>query len=96
MDISNEMIDKLADLSKLEFNGDEKEKLKTDLNKIITFIDKLNELDTKNVEPLIFMSNEVNMLREDEVKQTITHEEAMLNAPSKDSDYFRVTKFLEK
>ncbi|MEI6595907.1 MAG: Asp-tRNA(Asn)/Glu-tRNA(Gln) amidotransferase subunit GatC [Bacteroidota bacterium] len=96
MDISNEMIDKLADLSKLEFNGDEKEKLKADLNKIITFIDKLNELDTKNVEPLIFMSNEVNMLREDEVKQTITHEEAMLNAPSKDSDYFRVTKFLEK
>ena len=61
MDISNETIDKLADLAKLEFSGDEKEKLKDDLNKIITFIDKLNELDTQNVEPLIFMSNEVNM-----------------------------------
>ena len=96
MDISNETIDKLADLAKLEFSGDEKEKLKDDLNKIITFIDKLNELDTQNVEPLIFMSNEVNMLRDDVVKQVITHEEAMKNAPSKDSDYFRVTKFLEK
>jgi aspartyl-tRNA(Asn)/glutamyl-tRNA(Gln) amidotransferase subunit C len=96
MDISNETIDKLADLAKLEFTGDEKEKLKDDLNKIITFIDKLNELDTQNVEPLIFMSNEVNMLRDDLVKQVITHEEAMKNAPSKDSDYFRVTKFLEK
>ena len=96
MDISNETIDKLADLAKLEFSGDEKEKLKDDLNKIISFIDKLNELDTQNVEPLIFMSNEVNMLRDDVVKQVITHEEAMKNATSKDSDYFRVTKFLEK
>ena len=96
MDISNETIEKLADIDKLEFNGEEKEKLKDDLNKIITFIDKLNELDTQNVEPLIFMSNEVNMLRVDEVKQVITKEEAMKNAPSKDSDYFRVTKFLEK
>lgn len=96
MDISNEMIDKLADLSKLEFNADENEKLKEDLNKIITFIDKLNELDTEKVEPLIFMSDEVNVLREDEVKQIITHEEAMKNAPAKDSDYFRVPKFLEK
>jgi len=96
MDITNDMVDKLADLAKLEFNGEEKEKLKGDLNKIITFIDKLNELDTDRIEPLIFMSEEKNILREDEVKQIITHEEAMKNAPAKDSDYFRVPKFLEK
>ncbi len=96
MDISIETIDKLADLAKLEFNGEEKEKLKNDLSSIITFIDKLNELDTENVEPLIFMTNEVNVLRDDEVTQEITHEEALKNAPSKDSDYFRVPKFLEK
>lgn len=96
MDISIETIDKLADLAKLEFNGEEKEKLKNDLNSIITFIDKLNELDTENVEPLIFMTNEVNVLRDDEVTQEITHEEALKNAPAKDSDYFRVPKFLEK
>ena len=96
MDISNEMVDKLADLAKLEFNSEEKEKIKDDLNKIITFIDKLNELDTEHVEPLIFMTDEVNILREDEVKQVIMHEDALKNAPAKDSDYFRVPKFLEK
>jgi aspartyl-tRNA(Asn)/glutamyl-tRNA(Gln) amidotransferase subunit C len=96
MDISIETIDKLADLAKLEFNGEEKEKLKNDLSSIITFIDKLNELDTEHVEPLIFMTNEVNVLRDDEVIQEITHEEALKNAPAKDSDYFRVPKFLEK
>lgn len=96
MDITNEMVDKLADLAKLEFNGEEKEKLKSDLSKITGFFEKLNELDTANVEPLIFMADEVNVLREDEVHQTITHEEALKNAPARDSDYFRIPKFLEK
>ena len=96
MDISNEMIDKLADLAKLEFTADEKEKLKGNLSKITGFFEKLNELDTENVEPLIFMTDEVNVLRPDEVHQPITKEEALRNAPSKDSDYFRVPKFIEK
>lgn len=96
MDISNELIDKLADLAKLQFEGEEKEKMKADLNKIVAFVDKLSELNTDEVEPLIFMSDAVNVLRNDEVKQTITHEEALLNAPKKDSDYFRVPKFIEK
>ncbi|MFN7313167.1 MAG: Asp-tRNA(Asn)/Glu-tRNA(Gln) amidotransferase subunit GatC [Bacteroidota bacterium] len=96
MDITNEMIDKLADLAKLEFNGEEKEKLKKDLTQITAFFEKLNELDTDKVEPLIFMSDAVNVLREDEVQHTITKEEALKNAPAKDSDYFRVPKFLDK
>ena len=61
MDINNEMIDKLADLAKLEFTAEEKEKLKGDLSKITGFIEKLNELNTDHVEPLIFMTNEVNI-----------------------------------
>lgn len=96
MDISNELIDKLSDLAKLEFNGDEKEQIKQDLTRVLSFIDKLNEVDTTNVEPLIFMSDAVNVLREDEVLHTITKEEALKNAPKKDSDYFRVPKFLDK
>ncbi len=96
MDISNELIDKLADLAKLEFNGEEKEHIKADLTRILSFIDKLNEVDTTGVEPLIFMSNSVNVLREDEVIHTISKEEALKNAPKKDSDYFRVPKFLDK
>jgi aspartyl-tRNA(Asn)/glutamyl-tRNA(Gln) amidotransferase subunit C len=96
MDISNEMVDKLADLAKLEFTADEKEKLKGDLSKITAFVEKLNELDTTSVEPLIFMTDEVNILRADEVHHPITKEEALRNAPAKDSDYFRVPKFSSK
>ncbi len=96
MDINNEMIDKLSDLAKLEFTSEEKENLKGDLTKIIGFVEKLQEIDTEHVAPLIFMSDEVNVLRADVAIQTITKEEALRNAPLKDSDYFRVPKFLEK
>lgn len=96
MDITNEMVDKLADLAKLDFTAEEKERLIGDLTKITGFVEKLNELDTSNVEPLIFMSDEVNVLRADEVHQPITKEEALRNAPAKDSDYFRVPKFSSK
>ncbi|GAB3828656.1 hypothetical protein GCM10028895_42460 [Pontibacter rugosus] len=66
-----------------------------DLNKILNWVDQLRELDTENIEPLIHMSEEVNVLREDEVRNTVSHEEALLNAPKKDSDYFRVPKVME-
>ena len=62
---------------------------------VAEFIEKLNEIDTENVEPLIFMSEGENILH-DVVKQTMTHKEALKNAPSKDSDYFRVPKFIDK
>lgn len=96
MDISNELIDKLADLSKLEFDGEDKERIKTDLVQITAFFEELNKVDTEGVEPLIFMSDAVNVLREDVVKEELTHEEALKNAPAKDSDYFRVPKFSSK
>ncbi|MCU0441274.1 MAG: Asp-tRNA(Asn)/Glu-tRNA(Gln) amidotransferase subunit GatC [Bacteroidia bacterium] len=96
MDISNELIDKLADLAKLEFDEIEKEQLKKDLAQITAFFEQLNKVDTDGVEPLIFMSDAVNVLRPDEVEQVISHEEALENAPAKDSDYFRVPKFIDK
>ncbi len=96
MDINIETIDKLSDLAKLNFNESEKAALINDLNRILTYIDKLNEVNTDGVEPLIFMSEAVNVLREDEVKPGVTKAEALLNAPAKDSDYFRVPKVLEK
>lgn len=96
MDITNELIDKLADLAKLEFEGKEKEHIKSDMTKVLKFVDQLNALDTTAIEPLIFISGTENVLRPDEVQHTITHEEALLNAPKKDSDYFRVPKFLDK
>ena len=62
----------------------------------IRFVDKLSELDTTGVEPLIFMSEEVNRLRNDDVEQSISHDDALRNAPKKDSDYFRIPKVLDK
>jgi aspartyl-tRNA(Asn)/glutamyl-tRNA(Gln) amidotransferase subunit C len=96
MKITEETVDRIAELSKLEFNAAEKQVLVGDMNKILTFMEKLNEMDTEGVEPLIYMTDEINALRKDEVKHDVTHEEALKNAPKKDSDYFRVPKVLER
>lgn len=96
MDINNQTLDKLCDLAKLQFNDEEREALKGDLNRILSYFEKLNEVDTTGVEPLIFMNNHVNVLRNDEAQISITKQQALANAPAKDSDYFRVPKFLDK
>lgn len=96
MEIKDELIDHIAHLARLSFKGEEKAAIKDDMNNIVDFMDKLNAIDTEKVEPLIFMSDRVNVLREDVPKQTITHEEALKNAPKKDSDYFRIPKVLDK
>ena len=85
----------LAHLARLEFNETKEQEMLSDLNKILNWMDKLNELNTDHVEPLIHMTEEVNIMREDVAKNTVTHEEALRNAPKKDSDYFRVPKVLE-
>lgn len=96
MKITEEIVDHIAHLSRLEFEGEKKEAIRQDLERIIGFMDKLQEIDTENVEPLIFMTKEVNSLREDEVIETITQDRALKNAPKKDSDYFRIPKVLNK
>jgi aspartyl-tRNA(Asn)/glutamyl-tRNA(Gln) amidotransferase subunit C len=67
-----------------------------DMNNILTYIDKLNEVDTEGVEPLIFLSEEVNQWRDDVPVVTISKEQALKNAPLKDSDYFKVPKFMDR
>ncbi len=96
MKIDNATVDKIAHLARLEFENEAKEQIKKDMNNMLGFIEKLNELDTSNVEPLIYMSDEVNVLREDNVKHEITQDEALRNAPNHDSDYFKVPKVIEK
>ena len=96
IEINNELIDKLCFLAKLEYDAKGKEEIKKDLSRILGFIGKLDELETSNVEPLIFMTDEVNVLRHDENIETVTKAEALKNAPSKDSDYFKVPKVLSK
>lgn len=92
MIIDDKLIDHLSHLSRLKFEGNEREKLKIDLSKIVEFMDQLNSLNTDEVEPLIFMSDEKNFLRKDEVQSVISKDAALKNAPQKDSDYFRVRK----
>lgn len=94
--VTEETINKLAELAKLEFDENSKAQIQNDLNKMLAFVDKLNELDTEGLEPLIYMNNEQTILREDEVKSEITQDEALRNAPQKDSDYIKVPKVLDK
>lgn len=96
MNIDKETVEKVAHLARLELAEDEKEKMIADMNKILGFMDKLNEIDTSGIEPLVYMTNEINTTREDVIKQEITHEEALLNAPKHDKDYFLVAKVIEK
>jgi aspartyl-tRNA(Asn)/glutamyl-tRNA(Gln) amidotransferase subunit C len=96
MNVSDEMIYKLANLARLEFNEDEKKEIKEDLQKMIGFIDKLNELDTNGVEPLLHMSDNVNILREDEVNGMISTRDALKNAPFHDDRFFKVPKVIKK
>ncbi len=96
MKIDEKTISRLAELSRLEFDPAAAAEIQKDLTRIIGFIEKLNELDTEKVEPLIFMGDSENILREDVDVQTITQDEALKNAPRKDSDYFRIPKVLSK
>lgn len=95
MKIDKDLLYKIAHLARLEFDENTSEQMMEDMTKIITWVEKLDEVDTEGVEPLTTMSYEVNMLREDETKPHLSHERALKNAPKKDSDYFRVPKVME-
>jgi aspartyl-tRNA(Asn)/glutamyl-tRNA(Gln) amidotransferase subunit C len=94
--IDKDTVEKLAHLARLEFNSESKDQMINDLNNMLLFVDKLNELDTNSVEPLIYMTDETNVLREDIMQQNISQKEALKNAPKKDSDYFKVPKMVNK
>ncbi|WP_028787670.1 Asp-tRNA(Asn)/Glu-tRNA(Gln) amidotransferase subunit GatC [Terrimonas ferruginea] len=96
MEVNDALVDKLAHLARLSFDGQEKEGIKQDLQKMITFVEKLNELDLENVEPLIHMSPEVNVLRNDEIRGSVSREEALKNAPETDGEFFLVPKVIKR
>ena len=96
MKIDKKTVDKIAKLSKLKFNKEEGDLILNDMNKMLDFIDQLNELDTEGVEPLIHMSEEVNKLRKDINHSKTSQKEALKNSPLKDSTYFKLPKVLDK
>jgi aspartyl-tRNA(Asn)/glutamyl-tRNA(Gln) amidotransferase subunit C len=95
MKIDREQLDKIAHLSRLEFDEKDAEKMMKDMTAIVEWVDKLNEVNTDGVEPLTTMTYEINVFREDEVKEHLDHNRALVNAPKKDDNYFRVPKVLE-
>jgi aspartyl-tRNA(Asn)/glutamyl-tRNA(Gln) amidotransferase subunit C len=66
------------------------------MQRVFDFVEKLNEVDTKGVEPLIFMTEEEDVLRDDVAVLEVTKQEALRNAPVKDSDYFKVPRVVDK
>lgn len=95
MNVDKETLKKIAHLARLNFDDKSDDTMQQNIIDIITWVEKLNEIDTDHVEPLTNMASEVNMLREDVVKPHLSHEDALKNAPKKDSDYIRVPKVLE-
>jgi len=93
--IDRETIQKIAHLARLEFDKQDEASMIRDMNEILSWVEKLNELDTEDIEPLTNMSYEVNRLREDLVKAHLKREQGLKNAPKGDSEYFRVPKVLK-
>ncbi|HEY5463848.1 MAG TPA: Asp-tRNA(Asn)/Glu-tRNA(Gln) amidotransferase subunit GatC [Hanamia sp.] len=96
MEVNDALIEKLAHLSRLEFSEEEKQEIKIDLEKMIGFFDKLSELDTTGVEPLLHVSDNVNVFRKDEVKGEISRKDVFKNAPLHDDQFFKVPKVIKR
>jgi aspartyl-tRNA(Asn)/glutamyl-tRNA(Gln) amidotransferase subunit C len=96
MEVNDALIDNLSNLARLEFNAVEKEEIRKDLQRMILFVEKLGELDTTGVEPLLHMSSETNVLREDILQGSVSREAALVSAPATDGTYFKVPKVIRK
>ncbi|WP_276088173.1 Asp-tRNA(Asn)/Glu-tRNA(Gln) amidotransferase subunit GatC [Pedobacter sp. JY14-1] len=96
MIIDKQTIEKVADLARIEVEDKDIDTLIGDMSKILTFMEKLNELDTTGVEPLVYMNHEENIWREDVVRQEISTEEGLKNAAVHNERFFMVPKIIEK
>ena len=92
MAIDKSTVERIAELSKLKFDSSEQEAILEDMNRMLDFVEKLKEVDTEGVEPLVYMLDEQPTVRLDKVEQVNTQAEALKNAPDADSDYMKVPK----
>jgi aspartyl-tRNA(Asn)/glutamyl-tRNA(Gln) amidotransferase subunit C len=95
MEVTPALFDHIAHLARLQFNGEDSEALRLDMQRMVSFMEKLNELDTNGIEPLRFMGHHAQRLREDEPRPGIGHEAGLQNAPQTDGTYFIVPKVIE-
>jgi aspartyl-tRNA(Asn)/glutamyl-tRNA(Gln) amidotransferase subunit C len=96
MKIDDDSIDRLSELAKLRPDDKEREGLKSDLNKVLDFVEKLEELDCEGVPPLKHVLDEGGGARPDEIRDEVDQKDALRNAPDKDSDYIKVPKFVRR
>lgn len=96
MKIDASVTRKVAHLARIAVKEEEVDAISEELSKILTFMDTLNELDTENVKPLVYMNESENVWREDTVGGVLPTSEGLKNAPSKKETYFTVPKILEK
>ena len=96
MEVNDALIDNLSNLARLRFSAGEKEEIRTDLQRMILFVEKLDELDTTGVEPLLHMSPETDVLRDDIPGGSVSRAAALSNAPATDGTYFKVPKVIRK
>lgn len=87
-------VEHIAELARLKFNEKELDNFTHQLNEILSYVEKLNELNTENVEPLSHPVENTNVFRDDEVKPSVPTEEALKNAPDKDESLFKVPKVI--
>ena len=96
MEVTDSLIQDLANLSRLTFTPEEKVLIRKDLEQMIAFVDKLKEVDVEGIEPLVLMSDTVDRLREDVISGSVSRQEGLQNAPEQDGTYFRVPKVIKK
>lgn len=95
MEINQELILKLEKLSRLNLSDEDRKIIKDDLKSILDMIDKLQEVDTENEEPLIYLNQEEYKWREDKVNNELDRVKALKNAPNATEEYFTVPKVLK-
>ncbi|MEL6922403.1 MAG: Asp-tRNA(Asn)/Glu-tRNA(Gln) amidotransferase subunit GatC [Bacteroidota bacterium] len=94
MTVDKELISRLEHLARLELSAEEKQRIQHDLNEILKMVEKLNELDTDGVAPLVYLSEAENVAREDEVRHQVDRAAALKNAPQQDGTYIKVPKVI--
>ena len=95
MKISEQDIKTVASLSRLKIREEEAQDVLFQLNKILTYVENLQSLDTANVEPTTYALPMQNVFRDDKVKPSLDRELALSNAPLKEDGYFKVPSVLE-
>ena len=96
MKISKKEVEHVADLARLELKEEDKEKFTEQLSDILTYVEKLNELDTENTEPTSHVLTIENVFKEDKTKDSLSSDDALANSPEREHKHFKVPKIVDQ